>query len=159
MTRTAEEIGFPQEVDNFPADGTYTCICNSAERWTSPNRNTPAVNLTFSCLVDNIPYQFTDKAFVTVGAIQRLNLIAQRLCGMQKETQLPDDDESCAATLARYILDNAAGKQVNLKIISEQETFVNRNGENQTVTRSRVAFDGYRRTEIDQPGQKDNIPF
>ncbi len=142
MARTANDIGMPSDM-TWPPPGTYTCECVAAEKWTSPKKGTKAVRLEFV----SGEYAFEDLAFVSEKTIKRLNLIAQRLCGMPKETPLPDGNPECASFLAKYILEHAAGKRANVKVEEHTEEYMVETGPDagqmKSKQRRRVAFSGY----------------
>jgi hypothetical protein len=143
----ASEIGMPADKELWPLEGDIVATCVQADRWVSPHKKTPAVRLTFTDAEGH--YNFSDLVFVTAKTIQRLNLVAQRLCGMLAETDLPADAKQTAAFLAHYILAHARGKQVLLSVEIEEQEFVYTYGEKvgqKAVRRQpRVGFAGYKR--------------
>ncbi len=129
----------------FPPAGKYLCRCINTETWLSPVKKVPAVLLTLT--TQDAEYQFTDKVFVTAKALGRLVLVARRLCGMLKDSELPDDDLEAAKQIARYIADNAVGCDAMITVEEQEEKYIVEKGpdigQSRTVTRSRVPYDGY----------------
>ncbi len=168
MSRTVDSLGTPSG-DNWPPDGKHLVTCIGTEQVTSSVKHTPAVEMTFS--TPDILYRFTDRAYVTAGAVKRLNLIAQRLCDIDKDFPLPDDNLEAAKMLGRYILENAVDRQVYVVIETTKEEFMQTYGDNvgkkSTIDRPRVTFSGYERADVpaitpegptDQE-EEDDIPF
>jgi len=129
----------------MPPVGDYECRCTETRRWKSPKKGTPAVKLIWATQSGDM---FDDSLFVTGKALSRLNLVAQRVCGMEAEHALPDDDGECAIELAKYIMANAQGKYAIVTIEEQPETIFHQDGpkvgQKETVMRRRVAFAGYR---------------
>lgn len=142
--RTANDIGFPSE-DNFPPCGKHRVVVVHAEKWSSPKKDTPAVKLTF--VTDDGDYTFSDLAFVTEKAIPRLNLIAQHLCEMPKETELPENNLNCAKFLGNYILQNAHSRKGIVTVAEYVEQYIPQTGPNagrkMEKTKRKVSFAGY----------------
>jgi hypothetical protein len=154
MPRTVGDI--PTGSNDPPPVGPIEAKCFKAEKWTSPVKGTKAVMLHWQA--GDGAYEFTDAVFVTTKAIGRLSLVAQRVCGMPKDTALPDDDAQAAAMLAKYILDNAAGRSAIVTIEEQVEEFIYSEGVNVgkkgTKTRKKVAFSGYAPIPHDAPGHE-----
>lgn len=130
---------------NFPPAGKHLCRVVKAVPWTSPNKKTPAAKLTLA--TRDGEYSFDDALFVTAKALWRLVLVARRLCGMPADTKAPDDNLEAAKFLARYIVDNATGKDALITIEEKNETYIATEGPDQgqkkTVARRRVSASGY----------------
>ncbi|HUW35266.1 MAG TPA: hypothetical protein VM223_26955 [Planctomycetota bacterium] len=143
MARTVADIGMPEE--NWPPAGKEDCRCYGTETWISPKKKTPAVKLHWVSL--HGLYDFTDLVFVTPKALSRLSLVAQRVCGISKDTELPDENAAAAKFLGRYILENAKDKCATVTIEEQLEEFIYENGPNVgqkgSKTRHKVAFSGY----------------
>lgn len=160
MVRTSQDVGMPSDL-YWPPAGIYTAECTVAEKWTSPKKGTKAVRLEFV----SDQYTFEDLAFVSEKTIKRLNLIAQRLCGLPKETPLPDGNPECASFLAKYILDHAAGKRAKITIVEQNEEYMVAEGPDagqmRSKKRSRVAFSGYEIAQQFAPDSANDgdIPF
>ena len=163
MARTVSDI--PESMgNNFPPPGKYVCRCLKAEKWLSPKKSTPAAMLTL--VTKDGMYQFEDPIFVTDRAISRLILVAKRLCGIPEETPLPDGDSEAAKELGRYIIGNAAGKDVMITIEEQSDPYIVPEGPEMGQTkdrkRRRVSFGGYERIVSDSPSPQDtddDIPF
>jgi hypothetical protein len=159
MARTAEQVGTPQSA-NWPPPGKYQVTVIGADRWFSPKKKTPAAHLTLS--TPDRAYEFDDMIFVTEKAIQRLNLVAQRVCEMPKETPLPDDDLECAKFLGRYILEHAIGRQCIVTVETSIEEFIyesgDKIGQKGSRTKHHVAFTGYERLEPGMPANPPAMP-
>jgi len=168
MVRTAGMVGFPSG-QNFPPEGTYLCECIKVEKSKSKVKGTPALNLEW--LTTDHCYCFSDAVYVTPKTISRLNLIAQRVCGMPETFELPDDDLECAKALANVIYDSVVNKTAMVTIETNEEEYMVTEGEDmgkkKVVSKSRVAFNGYGKP-IETPVEKepessytpdDEIPF
>ncbi len=166
--RTLDKI--PTGGNSFPPAGKHLCRCTGAKPWTSPTKHTPAVMLSFTTA--DAMYQFDDPVFMTAKAIGRLALVAKRLCRMPAETELPDDDLEAAKQLARYIADNAHGKDSFVTIEENIEEYMVIDGpdvgQTKTRTRHRVAFAGYEQPALETENtsqsqsempEDDDIPF
>lgn len=144
MPRTASDVGMPSQMA-WPPEGWIEATCTKAAKWTSPKKKTAAVMLSWESL--DARYNWEDPVYVTAKAIKRLNLVAQRVCGMPRETQLPDDDKAAANLLARYILDHAAGRSALVLVESQEQNFLYESGpkvgQKRIVKIHRVAFAGY----------------
>jgi len=127
-----------------PPPGRHLCRVVKAAPWKSPKKGTPATMLTLATRDGN---QFEDPLFVGPKALWRLVLAARRVCGMPEDTPIPDDDGEAAKFLARYIVDNAPGKDTIVTIEERDEVFVVTEGPDQgqkkTVKRRRVSAAGY----------------
>ncbi len=162
--RTVDDVSMGNSF--WPPAGKHLCRCTEAKPWVSPVKQTPAVMLTW--VTRDAAYQFEDAVFVTAKAIGRLHLVAKRVCQIPGDTELPDDDISAAKVFARYIADNAKGKDALVTIEETEEKIVIQDGpdmgQTKSVTRHRVAFDGYDVLPKDDnvsPGEipEDDIPF
>ena len=164
--RTVNDV--PMGGNSWPPAGKHLCRCTDAKPWTSPKKQTPAVMLTW--VTRDGAYQFEDAVFVTSKAIGRLHLVAKRVCQIPGDTELPDDDLNAAKVFARYIADNAKGKDALVTIEEQEEQFVVREGpdmgQTRTTTRHRVAFGGYESPTEENggidgapPPEDENIPF
>ena len=153
---------------NFPPAGKHLCRCIKAAPWTSPNKKTPAAKLTLATRGGE--HSFDDALFVTAPALWRLVLVARRLCGMSPDAVVPDGDLEAAKFLARFIVDNAAGKDALVTIEERNETYIVTEGPDQgqkkTVKRRRVSAAGYEsppasaEQNTGAPAQPDDdIPF
>lgn len=141
MPRTAAEIGMPSEL-RWPPAGWHVCGCTGASKWKSPKKGTPAIMLQW--MTEDGNFAFEDPLFLTPKAMPRVNLVAQRVCGMDSETELPDDDKEAMRFLVRFIMDNAMGRRARV-LVEEQEVKYMREdtGTLGTALRKRVAFAGY----------------
>ncbi len=101
MPRTASDVGLAGE-QNLPPPNVYLCQCTDAE-FVESKSGTEGAKLVLATA--GFP-KFDDTVYCTEKTVKRLNLVAQRLCGMPTETELPDDDLEAAQFLMRYILDN-----------------------------------------------------
>lgn len=141
MTRTVGDI--PTGGASWPKPGKIEARCYKAEKWVA-NTGTKAVKLWWST---EEGHDFTDSVFVTIKAMGRLSLVAQRVCAMPKNFPLPDDDAQAAAVLAKYILENAIGRSAILTIEEQKQEFIHQDGpdvgKKDTKTMMRVAFSGY----------------
>ncbi len=130
---------------SYPPAGKHLCRCIKAVPWISPKKKTPAALLTFA--TKDGEYQFEDPIFACPKALWRLVLVACRLCGMPKDTPLPDGDAEACKVVARYIVDNAAGKDALLTIEEKDETYMvtegPEQGQKKTKKRRKVAGAGY----------------
>ena len=145
MARTAADITMPSDL-RWPPAGTHLATCIQVERWISPKKKTPAVMLTWD--TPDGQYHFEDPVFVTAKAIARLNLVAQHVCAMPPETELPDDNNDCASFLARYIMAHAKGRQSMVTVDAQEEFYMDKaDGTKKSVMRHRVTFAGYEPVE------------
>ena len=130
---------------SFPPAGKHICRCIKATAWTSPKKKTPAAKLILATR-DGV-HQFEDAVFATPKALWRLVLVARRLCGMPPDATVPDDNAEAAKVLARYIVDNAVGKDALVTIEERDETYIVTEGPDQgqkkTVKRRKVGGSGY----------------
>jgi hypothetical protein len=66
---------------------------------------------------------------------------------MDKKTILPDKDIDAANTVAKYIMENANGKNCVVRIEETEESFIAESGpdigQKKTVKKRRVAYNGY----------------
>jgi len=176
MPRTAGDIPMPSD-NRWPPAGKYLATCIGVRKWRSPNKHTPAVMLTWRTPDDQ--FNFEDAVYVTEKTVPRLNLVAQRVCGMPDETELPDDNLEAARFLALHIFDHAHGRQAIVTIDEHAEQYMDENtGQKKTRTVRRVAFAGYEAVEEStddsfespadpggstapspEPDEDDDIPF
>ena len=154
MPRMASDVGLAGE-QNFPPPDVYLCQCTDAE-FVESKSGTEGASLTFATA--GFP-RFDDIIYCTENTVKRLNLVAQRLCGMSADTELPDDDLEAAQFLMRYILDNAAGRWAEVQIEEREEKYTIKTGKDagKEITRLKrqIAFAGFR--TIEQP-DADNMP-
>jgi len=158
--RTAESIKMGT---SFPEKGKHSCIVVDISKGVSKGeKKTPYIEPVFS----NGEDEFTDSLYVTPKTVGRLCLFAQRVCGMQKDHQLPDDDKDAANEIAKFIMANAIDKRCIVTIEETEEVFMATTGpdagRNITKKRKRVAFKGYDRY-VDHPAasasKEDDLPF
>jgi hypothetical protein len=160
IVRTAESIKMGA---SFPEKGKYPCVVIDVLKGVSKGeKKTPYVEPVFS----NGEDEFSDSLYVTPKTVGRLCMFAQRVCGMPKDFQLPDDDKEAANEVARFIMTNSIGKKCIVTIEEHEEMFMPTSGpdagRNITKKRRRVAFRGYDRHVDAQHGvsQKDeDLPF
>lgn len=152
--RTANDVGEPKN-QTWPPAGWCNATCVKAERWKSPKKNTPAVKLFWR--TPDGEYEFDDCVFVTERAIQRLNLVALRVCAMPRNTVLPDDNRQAVSQIASYILENARGKQARVLIeqqdVDELDQYT---GEMKKRRFRTVAFIGYEPMPESRPQAEDS---
>ncbi len=150
MSRTAADLGMPMNAA-WPPAGKHDCRCMKTERWQSPKAGTHAVRLYWA--TTDGKYSFDDPVFVTVKAMPRLNMVAQRVSGMPKETEIPDDDAAAMKFLARYVLDHSLGRFATVTIEEKEEEFMYENGPKMGTrgrrTKKCVAYAGYEVMEAD----------
>jgi hypothetical protein len=163
MARLASDLGVPTNTI-WPPAGKIIAGCTAAERYKSPKKGTSGIKVEW--ITGDLKYCFNDVLFVTPKAVKRLNLIAQRVCGMPDTTELPDDDVQCASFLAKYIMAHIVGKKALITIEENDESYIVENendpdfGKKKSVTRRRVSFSGYDRPEnipAREPGVDDDI--
>jgi hypothetical protein len=127
----------------FPQKGKHNCIVIGFEKGKSKTKHTPQIELTLS----NGETEFKDQLFVTEKTLNRLCLVAQRVCGMPKDTAIPDNNLEAANFVAAFICENVTGKKCVATIEENEETFMSTSGpnagRNMTKKRRRVAFNGY----------------
>jgi hypothetical protein len=144
--------------NELPPAGKYNAEIVDAKETVSKNKKTPYVELT----IQTEGTEFTDAVFITALALKRLCLVAQRVCGMEKETELPDDDFEAANFLADYIIENAIGCHCEVTIEEKTEKYIPESGPDMGRTiekkKRRVAFNGYAAIPSDVPTGSD-IPF
>jgi len=145
MARTAGDVGVPNSQGRWPPPGWCVATCVNAEKWKSPKKSTPAVMLTWRTPDDQ--FEWEDPVFVTGKALKRLNLVALRVCGMPRDTVLPDDDLVAAKLVANYIMEHVVGQPAKVQIEVHEEEFMYETGPKAgqvgKVQRSKVAFGGY----------------
>jgi len=148
MGRTAGSIGTGGG-SSFPPPGKYECKCTKVEKFSANDKK--AIKL-FWKTEDGL-YSFDDATFLVSGAIQRLNLIAQKVCGMLETQKLSEDDGICCKELADIIVRDVVGKVAMVTVIEKDETYVDKETcEKKTVKRQSVPFTGY-----DKPLHRDQI--
>lgn len=142
MPRTANDIKFGGGY-NFPPIGKYPCTVVSVLNDVSAQKKTPFIDVTFS----TGDYEFPDQLYVTDKTLGRLCMFATRVCGMPRETRLPDADTEAVKFLANYIMQNAIGKRAIVIVEENEEKYMPTSGPDagRTLTkkRKRVAFRGY----------------
>lgn len=157
MPRKLSDI--PQS-NEAPPVGWHRCKCTGVEDWTSPKKGTPAKEIEF---LSQNGESFTDMVFLTIKALSRLSLIANRLCNAPDGLEIPDDDGDAVEFLGAYIHDNAPGKFVDVEIVESTEQFMYEDGPNigkvGTKTRRKVSFNGYRRIAAAESAPADARPF
>jgi hypothetical protein len=149
-------------LDNeLPPAGKYNVGITNAKRAESKNQKTPFVELA----IRMEETEFTDAIFITAPALKRLCLVAQKVCGMSKDTELPDNDFEAANFLAEYIIENAPGKKCEVTIEEKTEIYVPDSGPDMgrqvKKQKRKVAFNGYgapKPPTSDAP-TGDDIPF
>ena len=146
-------------LDNeLPPAGKYNAEIVDAKTAVSKNKKTPFVEL----IIQTEGTEFTDAIFITALALKRLCLVAQRVCGMPKETELPDDDFEAAESLAAYIIENAPGKRCEITIEEKEEIYIPESGPDMgrqvKKKKRKVAFNGYAAVSDTAP-TGDGIPF
>jgi len=147
-------------LDNeLPPAGKYNAEIVSAKKTFSKGASkTPYVEL----IIQTEGTEFADAVFITGPALKRLCLVAQRVCGMEKESELPDDDFEAAETLAAYIVETAPGKRCEITIEEKTEIYVPESGPDMgrqvKKQKRRVAFNGYNVIPAGVPTGED-IPF
>ena len=160
MPRTLNDFSM-QKV--FPPSGKYHVSVTGIEKGKSAKKQTPQITVTFS----DGEIEFDDNLFVTLKTIPRLALFAKRVCGMDKKTVLPDDDEQAATIIAKHIMANSVGKKCIVMIEESEEQYIAESGldigKTKTIKKRRVAYNGYYRDEAapDHNGAngEDNLPF
>lgn len=120
----------------MPPPGDYLCQCVEVKKDKSHERQTPFIFLRWNGTGGEI---ITDNLYVTVGTIPRLALVALRVCGMEKDHDLPEKVGARAAYLATYILKHIEGKSAVVIVDEEEYTPPGKD----TITRNRVAYAGY----------------
>jgi len=152
---TAAQYGMPSEREVWPPVGQVVATCTSAEKWTAPKKGTAAVKLFFD--TPDGECHFSDLVFVTIRAISRLNMVAQRLCGLSADTPVPDTPKEAAGFFAKYIMEHSASKQAILTVVEEPYTVMDDKGNSINKTKKKIAFAGYDRYESSrtQPAQAD----
>lgn len=132
---------------SMPSVGRHKSIITKAKKETSPNKKTPYIELT----MNNGEVEFTDSLFVTGKALGRLSMVAKRVCNIDENTEIPDDDNKAAEFLANFILLNAVDKKCVVTIQEFDRSYMPENGPNMgrkmTVKEKKVAFDGYGKYE------------
>ena len=146
-------------LDNeLPPAGKYNAEIVNAKRTTSKFQKTPYVEL----MIQTEGTEFTDAVFITGPALKRLCLVAQRVCGMAKDTELPDGDIEAAEFLADYIVENAPSKKCEITIEEKTEKYIPESGPDMGRTvekqKRKVAFNGYNTISATVPTGPD-IPF
>ena len=139
MGRTAGSIGTGGE-NSFPPPGKYNCKCTKIDKFTANNKK--AIKLTWK--TDCGMYAFEDSTFLVSGAMKRLNLIAQKVCGMPETQELDDDDAICCKELADIIARSVVGKMATVTVIEKDEEYMDEETNRmKTVKRQSVPFTGY----------------
>lgn len=157
MTRTASSI--PIGGNNMPPKGKYNCVVQATVTGRSAQKKTPYVEL---LLTTESGMDFEDQLYVTGKALNRLCLVARRVCGMPDDFELPDDDDEAAKTVANYIEKNVPGKMCLVTIEENDEKFMPQTGPDagRTITKKRrkVAFNGYDKPIVVEPQPETPAP-
>jgi hypothetical protein len=127
----------------MPSVGKHNCIITSADMGESKNKKTPYLELTMT----NGEVEFSDCLFLTPKALNRLLMVSKRVCNINEETELPDNDMEACRFLANYIQDNIIGKHASITIAEFEEKFIPESGQDmgrmKTIFKRKVAFNGY----------------
>lgn len=128
---------------SLPPKGKYNCVVIGIDKGLSQQKKTPYIEPTLSTGEED----FTDQLYVTEKTIGRLCLFAKRVCGMPDDFSLSDDDKSAVNEIAKFIMENAIGKNCIVTIEENEEKFIPKTGPDigRTITkmRRRVGFNGY----------------
>lgn len=130
MSRTIDQVAV---VIEMPPIGTHECKCVKCEPGESKNTHTPQLRLSFECDHGT----FSDDVYITPKTVNRLAIIAQRICLFPKDAPLPDDDFDCANHLATYIEQNIVGRMARVTIGEEKSN------DPAKPPRRKVTFGGY----------------
>ncbi len=159
----------------WPPAGWHPCRIVGATKWISPKKKTPAVMLALATM--DGAFEFEDPIFITAKAINRVALVARRVCGLPDITALPDDGDEAVKQLANHILTTAIGKQCMVEIevqkFDEMQTDGPDIGKMKTKTFHNVSFAGYKAYDpgtepvqaepkvgpFDESPAGDDIPF
>jgi hypothetical protein len=165
MPRTLNDFSMQR---SFPAPGKYAVNVIGVEKGLSKKKRTPQITLIFS----DGENEFDDQLFMTEKTLPRLCIVARRVCLMDEKTVLPDIDIDAANMVAKFIMENAVGKNCVVKIEENEETIIIEKGpdigQKKTIKRRRVAYNGYERYVEKQqetpttPNSKppdDDLPF
>ena len=149
----------------MPPKGKYHFQVIDIGKGSSQQKHTPFVEP----LLSIGEYDFTDQIYVTENTLGRLCLFARRICGMPDNFELPDSNAEAAIAVAKFIMENAIGKEGIVTIEENEEKFIPTSGPDmgRTITkmRRRVAFKGYDKYEPSTsvegvPEQSDDdLPF
>jgi len=143
------KLGDIKETD-MPEVGRHNCEIISTKFIESKEKKTPGIEITMT----NGITKFTDTIYVTAKTINRLSLFAKRVCEMDENTTIPDDDLQAANFIGNFIMHNGAGKKCIVTIAEYEEKFIPTYGPDmgrtKTIKKRKVAFNGYE-TIADQP--------
>ena len=149
MSRTLGSIPVDK---SFPPPGQYPCTVTGVHKKVSKNKQTPYLEITLA----HGDKEFSDSLFITEKALSRICLVAKRVCGMEDNFELPDEDDAAVRVLTEYIFLNIIGKKTVVTIEENAEVFIPESGPDMgrkvTKMRRRVAFSGYDRVP-------DGLPF
>lgn len=150
MPRTAGSI--PIGGNNIPPKGKYNCVVNATITGRSAQKKTPYVEL---LLTTDDGIDFSDQVYVTGKALNRLCLVARRVCGMPDDFEIPDDNDEAAKTVANYIVKNVPGKMCLVTVEENDEKYMPQSGPDAgrtiTIKKRRVSFNGYDKPIITEP--------
>lgn len=170
MPRTLGDIPFGK---GLPPKGKHNCTVLNAIKGFSSTKKTPQIEI----ILSNGETEFSDQLYVTEKTLPRLCLVAQRVCGMSKETVIPDSNKEAIIFLASFIMENIVGKNCVVTIEENEEIYIPSNGPDMGRSikrmRKRVSFNGYdvsvEAKEQRQPGeesielpitqQEEELPF
>jgi len=151
--------------DQWPA-GPYPvevrAFCALVEKGLSQKKKTPYVRLWWA--TEEGAY-FSDTIYVVGTAISRLAIVAQRVCNIPKEQELPDDKQQAAVTLAKLIMEKAEKCMAAVTVEEYEEEFMVKDGPDigqvKKIKKHQVSpFAGYKRlnpVEV-QPVHNEGMP-
>lgn len=133
MSRTIEQVAATGGGWAWPEPGWITVLVTGAEEVTRGQNQTPALQIRFA--TDDAAYVFADNVFLTPRSVGRLALVAWKLCGLDSQDSLPDDNDSTISYLTEYIKGN---------LPESVDVLVEEKPDRKGTLRKNVAFSGYR---------------
>jgi len=146
-----------------PPAGVYRATCIGTKRGESKVKHSPYLELEWMA-ADGDGNSFTDSLYLTPKAINRLALVAKRVCGVPDSVEISDNKVEAVEQLAVMIEDNIVNHESMVTIEEYQETYMPQSGPDvgkmKTVAKRKVAFSGYAAVVVD-PGAvpHDEAPF
>lgn len=140
-------------------DGWVRCVCAIVGKGMSAVKKTPYVELFWQGEDGSF---FNDQLYVTGNAISRLAMVAQRVCGLPKDYQLPDSKDLAVIELAKVIMGKVQGCEAMVYVESYSEQYMVKDGPEvgtmKTIKKHRVApFTGYKKVEAGaSPSEQPN---
>ena len=141
--------GFCNEIQwpKGPYPREVRAVCCEIKKGLSSKKKTPFVELFWSTPDGAF---FSDSIYITGKAISRIAIVAQRVCGVPKDFQLPDNKDEAAIVLAKIVMEKAVNCTAAVTVEEYEEEYMVTEGPDtgklKKVTKHQVApFSGYKK--------------